>query len=174
MRKLALLPAAATLVLCSCGSSGSYPPPAQFAAAAPPDPPLLWVGYPSRGARILGEVLVDAASKGSAWTTQHPAFAFTLEKAEDLDLFVRFSVHSDTFLHTGPVTLTVRVNDELIDRPRFDSPGEREYSHLVTAQVLQRQNPAVVRLDVDPVWTAADGVKLGILLFAVGFERPGE
>ena len=66
---------------------------------------------------------------------------------------------------TAPVTITVRVNDEVIDRLRIDAPGEREYSHPVSVK-----SPVTVRLDIDPVWIS-DGAKLGVMLWSIGFEE---
>jgi hypothetical protein len=120
---------------------------------------------------VLEDVVDEPEANGRRWTGPHPAFSFMLTSSDDLDFHMSFSVHSRTFADTGPVTLSIHVNGELIDRPRFDTAGEREYSHPVTSRLLQKQNPVIVRIDVDPPWVAPEeGKKLGILLFAIGFQ----
>ena len=61
-----------------------------------------------------------------------------------------------------------RVNGEVIDKPRVDAPGEREYSHAIPTALLQMKNPVIVQIDVDPVWQSEE---LGILLWTIGFEE---
>jgi hypothetical protein len=129
------------------------------------------MGYPGlRGSIIRG--VLEAGGLGLRWTDQHPAFSFMPDHTKDLDLYMNFGVHERTFADTGPVTLSIIINGELIDRPRFDSAGMREYSHLVPSRVLQLKYPVEVQIDVDPPWIAAgDQQKLGIVLVAIGFEE---
>jgi hypothetical protein len=143
----------------------SYPTPVQYGTTPPPDAPLLTLGFPNSHARILQDVHEDPTTKGGLWTGQHPAFSFTLKRTDNLDFYMRFSVHSTTFKDTGPVTITIHVNDEVIDRVRIDAPGEREYSHPVPAK-----SPVIVHLDVDPVWMY-DGTTMGVILWSIGFEE---
>jgi hypothetical protein len=133
---------------------------------------MLIMGHRNGHAAILRDVMGDAGVKGWRWTHQHPAFSFKLGSAENLDFYLRFAVNGTTFADTGPVTLTIHINGEVLDRPRFDTPGEREYSHPVPARWLEAKNPAIVEIDVDPVWIAPrDKVPLGIVLIAIGFEE---
>ena len=163
---------AAFLLICgSCARVPDfYSPPPQYPGARRYEPPLLLPGRLHQTTGILQDVVDDSEATGKSWTNQHPTFSFLLRRTEDLDFYMRFIVHDDTFRDTGPVTLTVNVNGETIDRPRFDTPGEREYSHPVPPRLLQKRNPVIVRIDVDPVWIApGDKTKLGILLMAIGF-----
>jgi hypothetical protein len=173
MRRAGLLGVLSALVAGSCASHpDSYPAPPQYGTPHLPDPPLLTLGFPNSHARILEDVYEDPASKGGLWTSQHPAFSFTLKHTENLDLYMRYSVHNTTFADTGPVTLTFHVNGEVIGRTRIEVPSEREYSQPVPWSLLQARNPVIVQVDIDPVWTSpSDGAKLGILLWTIGFEE---
>ncbi len=134
---------------------------------------MLEVGLPNPHVKILGDVIDNPDVKGSRWTRAHPCFSFELHGTGSLDFYMRFGVHDKTFARTGPVTLTIRVNGEVIDRPRFETPGVREYSHPVPERLLELRNPVEVAIDVDPVWVAEDRETLGIILFAIGFAEHG-
>src|SRR5260370_21790690 len=163
--------AALALIGCSCARiPDSCSPPQQYHWPQEHNPPLLTLGYRSAHARILQDVDNQPGAKGPVWTYQHPAFSFALKRTENLDFYMRFSVHSRTFADTGPVTLSIFVNGKMIDHPRIDAPGEREYSYPVPSILLQMKNPVIVQIDVDPVWPS-DGTKLGILLWAMGFAQ---
>jgi hypothetical protein len=165
------------ICMCSCRVPDSYPPPPQYNAAPSRDVLVLRMGFPfpNPRARALDDIIEEPEAKGRRWTGAHPAFSFMLNNAADLDFYMSFAVHGRTFAATGPVTLSVHVNGELIDRPRFDTAGDRKYSHPVPSLLLQKQNPVIVRIDVDPTWAAPDGgTKLGIVLFAIGFEAHAE
>ena len=132
---------------------------------------ILSMGFSNPRARVLADVIEGAKTSDARWTGQHPEFSFALARTTDLDLYIRFAVHSRTFADTGPVTLSIYVNGDRIDQARFDTSGEKKYSHTVPSSLLERKNPAVVRIEVDPAWSPPDyGPKLGILLFDIGFE----
>ena len=121
---------------------------------------------------VRSDVLGGGGFTGRHWTNGHPSFSFPLTGTVDLDFWMRFAIHDVTFAKTGPVTLTIRINGQVIDRPRYDSPGEREYSHPVPSALLKAKNPVVVEIDVDPVWIAPlDHAELGIVLVSIGFEE---
>ena len=134
---------------------------------------MLELGFPNPHARILGGVLDPAGQKGWQWTDAHPRFSFELSRTDGLDFYMHFGLHDKTFSRTGPVTLTIRVNGEVIGRPRFETAGIRDYAHPVAARVLQLRNPVEVAIDVDPAWVAEDRAVLGIVLFTIGFAEHG-
>ncbi len=156
------------LCLCAC-VPGSYPPPPQYESSCGADLPMLELGFPNPYVQVLGGVL-DTGEQGSLWTAAHPRFSFQLNRTRDLGLYLRFTVHERTFASTGPVTLTIRINGDVLDRPRFSSPGLREYLHPVPARLLELRNPVEVAIDVDPCWVGEGKQLLGIVLFKIGFE----
>ena len=165
---------ALVIVLClaatACTGVPEYPPPEQYTGTPGFQPAMLQMGRRNGGVQVLRDILDSPGLR--RWTFAHPAFSFRLSSLEDLDFRMRFVVHETTFATTGPVTLTIHINGEIIDRPRFDTSGEREYRHAVPARLLALKNPVVVEIDVDPVWVSpADHAKLGIVLVSIGFEE---
>jgi len=174
LRQATLLIVILLVALCSCACApGSYPPPLQYEPSHGQDPPVLELGFSNPYVKILGGMIDNPDAKGPRWTRAHPRFSFQLNRTDGLDFYMHFGVHDKTFAGTGPVTLTIRINGEVIDRPRFETPGVREYAHPVAERLLQLRNPVEVAIDVDPVWVTEDKEALGIVLFAIGFAEHG-
>ncbi len=159
-------------VLCSCDRRPeSYPPPEQYRPPGGPEPPVLVMGFPNPDAWVLADIHEQNGEPGRRWTGAHPRFAFRLNRTGNLDLAMRLEIHSIPFAHTGPVTITIRVNGQTIDQVRYDSVGVRDYLHPIPAALLQSQTPVTVSLDVAPAWIAEDNVVFGIGLYYIGFRE---
>lgn len=169
------------LGLGSCARSpDSYPTPAQYVMPPGPEPPappvrrrqpVLAMAEPDVNAHILQDVIEEPDGQDWRWTRQHPKFSLSLKNAGNLNFYMRFAIVQETWRDTGPVTLTIRVNDQILDRPRFEKPGDFEYRRPAPADMLAARNPVVIAVDVDPPWTAPGGGKLGIYLHSIGFEK---
>lgn len=170
--------------LCSCGRSPQwYAPPAQYAMPAGPEPqaevadpfrPVLAMSDSDIDTHIVQDVSSAADGEEWRWTSEHPKFRLTLRQTEGLDFVMRFMLASQTLRDTGPVTITIRINGQVLDQQRFDKPGEREYLHPLPAGLLKAQEPVVIALDVQPPWVSPDNPsKLGILLYSIGFVGQG-
>jgi hypothetical protein len=82
---------------------------------------------------------------------------------------MRIAVPAETLAVTGPVTVGVLVNGSRIAAPRFDRAGWHEYSHPVEDALLGVHSPAIVALDISPVFTDMRNHKeLGVLLHSIG------
>ncbi len=175
MKKLHLVPLFALLVsfVISCCDRGpeTYPPPAQYAMPGGSPLPVLALGVPNPDAWVLGDIHEDTPLVGVRWTGAHPRFAFRLNRTENLDLVIRMEVHEIPFSHTGPVTVSIRINGQLISQRRYDSPGIRDYREPVPPAVLRSQSPAIVSMDIDPAWVADDQAVFGVLLTYIGFQE---
>ena len=156
-------------ILSSCASRpASYPPPPQYPGGRHSDlDMLLQVGRPNWQRAVVRDMPRDSQIGG--WTGAHPAFQFTLSSVENLDFYLSFAVNERTFRDTGPVTLTVRINGEVIDKPKFDAANEYEYSHPVPSALLRARSPVIAEVDVDPPWIAPEKSVLGVVLFSAGF-----
>jgi hypothetical protein len=108
-----------------------------------------------------------------AWTGRTPTFRFRIGSANKLVLAMRYGVNDRTFRDTGPVTLTIKVNGQQIDRFRKDAPGGYLYEHAVPPALIHADAELNVSIEVDPVWMAPDDkAELGIRLEAIGFYQP--
>ncbi|MBI3693536.1 MAG: hypothetical protein HY238_01665 [Acidobacteria bacterium] len=175
------IPALLAAALASCvRAPDSYPLPAQYVMPSGPESaaakldgprPLLGMSDPDLESRIVQDVRPAPDGDDWRWTGEHPKFRLTLDDVTNLQFCLDLSMRPETLRDTGPVTLTIRINDALLDRPTFAWPGDQEYARAVPAGVLKGPGDVVVSLDVDRPWMAPDQVKLGIYLRSIGFRK---
>ena len=83
---------------------------------------------------------------------------------------IDFFLPAETFRRTGPLTITVLVNGELLGKAHFDQPGPSHYEQEVSSGLLRFGAVNLVSLEPDKVYkAAADGAILGFPLSRVGF-----
>src|SRR2546423_2196370 len=170
--------AAGALQFCA-PAPDSYPPPAQYKMPPGPEPAippldparaLLEMSDADLEAHIVRDIFASHDETGWCWTGEHPAVRLNPGELKDTELYLRFAVPEQTFRVTGPVTVTVRIGDRVLDRFRIDRSREREYRRPVAAQDVASR-PIVLSLDVAPTWISpSDGVRLGVLLHSIGFR----
>ncbi len=62
-----------------------------------------------------------------------------------------FVLPEETFRVTGPVTLTFSINGRILDRVRYEKPGEEQYTHQVPPEFLKPQAINIVGVEPDKV-----------------------
>jgi hypothetical protein len=162
-------------LLCGCGNLPEpYAPPAQRPFfEAPPE-----------AARILNMADVDAESYfvqdiGAAlqgntwrWTGKRPTIRLHPNSNQKLVYSIDFAIADSTFQQTGPVTLSLFVNDHLLGRVRYTSAGRRRVEKPVPTGWLDPQQDTTVAAEIDKVWTPPrpGETPLGFILVALGLE----
>jgi hypothetical protein len=160
------------LVCAGCARSPeTYPPPEQRKSLAA-SPALGY--FAEMSAPDADNYLVkDVAGPGGGswrWAYSHPVLRFYVPPAPRLHFAMDFSLPERTFRETGPVTLTIRINGELLDRHRCETAGQQHYSHPVPPEIVRVNQQNLVAIDPDPVWVSkADGGRLGFILVRAGF-----
>ena len=172
----------ASIAMCSCmRPPDAYPPPPQYVMPPGPEPPastyirtepLLVMSEPDINPHILQDVIESPDGEEWRWTNQHPQLSLSLDRVEKLNFYMRFTLVAETLRDTGPVTLTIRIDDRVLARPKFDRPGNFEFRQAVPAAMLTTQRPVIIAVDVDPPWTSPEKTTLGIYLHSIGFQRP--
>ena len=165
------------LVVCAgCAPApDAFPPPPQRAplTALPPTPfsYFLSMADPHAGAYLVQ----DVAAQGTGtwrWAFAHPVLRFWVPAFPRLRFVLDYSLPERTFRETGPVTLTIRVNGELLDRHRADVPGEQHYGREVPAGLIRPAAVNLVAIDPEPVWVSpSDHARLGFILSRAGFAE---
>jgi hypothetical protein len=107
------------------------------------------------------------------WTLTQPEFRFHLRDVRNRSLRLDLGVNDVTFRDTGPLRLAIYVNGHLLDQPVYNSPGDRRFEKPVPASMLQEhvENRVMVRV-LNPWQTPDPNVRLGFLVFGVGFVGP--
>lgn len=116
---------------------------------------------------------VDAGLAGSwRWAGQHPTIRVPGGPVENLLYVIDFTLPEVTIKDTGPVTLSFYVNDRLLDRVRYSSPGVQHFEKRVPDGWTQEDQEATVGAEIDKMWTSPeDGKHLGFILTSIGLKQ---
>lgn len=105
------------------------------------------------------------------WTKQEPTLRIPLLSTENLKFSCDFALWQDSFRITGPVEISFLVNGKLLDKVRYDTPGDKHFEKPVPDNWLTAANEATVALLVDKLYIAPkDGAKFGVILTRVGLK----
>jgi hypothetical protein len=106
------------------------------------------------------------------WTDAHPIFRFYVPEVPRAQFLMDFTLPPVTFRETGPVTLTFRLNDQPLDRVRYDAPGELHYRKAIPDELLHRNGVNLIAIDAEPAWVSKeDGRTYGFILVRAGFAE---
>lgn len=175
-----LLPVLTLLSVLSCACDPapvSYPPPTQR-------PPITELFVPTRAGMVVNMNDDDASDhfvrdigaklEGGSWrwTQKRPAVKILLSKTHGLKFVSDFTVWEGTLAQTGPVTISFFIDERLIDKTRYDSPGYKHIAKPVPPEWLQTSTDTIVAAEIDKLYKdPGDGVTLGFILSRIGFER---
>jgi hypothetical protein len=165
----------AALLLSSCvPTPDHYPVPAQHRLPSDASADLLSEFVRSSQADADTYYLKDVGTlEGSTWrwTREKPELRFHIGSNKGRIFRLDLGIHDLTFRETGPVTLAIRINGQLLDRPAFASSGDRTYQRAVPDSMLHPNAENRVEIEVLNPWKAPDGVRLGFILHAMGFLK---
>jgi hypothetical protein len=106
------------------------------------------------------------------WTGKRPTVRVRMRSAENLRYTIDFAIAETTLLATGPVTVSFLVNDRVLDRARYTSPGSRHFEKAVPAGWVTAGQDVMVGAEVDKVWIPPEnGPNLGMILVRIGLTQ---
>jgi hypothetical protein len=154
----------------------SYAPPIQRKPLTGAEPNELghFVNMSDAGADAYIMRDVSEAVEGGAWrwTGQRPELRFYLDSVDKLTFKAEFAVAEATIKDTGPVTISVLINGNLLDKVHCEKSGEQYFAKPVPPKFLRANAMNVVALEIDKVWVApGDGAKMGFILSRAGFAE---
>jgi hypothetical protein len=169
---------AGTLCLASCvPTPDSYPIPPQHQTPTGPEE-IASIGEYVTASQVDADLYIVKdvrALEGPnwRWTFAEPEFRFLLRSVQDRSLRIDFGVNDVTFRDNGPLRLAIFVNGRLLDKPVYDSPGDKRFEKPVPPSILKEhgENRVVVQI-LNPWQTPDPKVRLGVVLFGVGFVGP--
>jgi len=163
------------LVLAGCTAIPDYyAPPVQRRPMTGPEPSpvthFVTMNAPNAEAHFVRGV--SRHLEGGAWRWLEPRaeLVFRLETTRHLRFSMEFAIPEATFAQRGPVTVSVLVNGQLVDRSRYEKGGEFRIEKPVPAEWLRTDLHNYVTLEIDKPWVAPqDGARLGFILKSAGF-----
>ena len=171
-----LLPAAALLLAGCVNIPDTYAPPIQRHPQYRPEGGaaghFMTMAGPNPEDFIVRDVLPGDPGSAWRWTGKRPELRFQLQFTHDLRFLMDLSIPETTFAQRGPVTISYFINGRLLDKVRYDQPGQVQFTKPVPAEWLRTDAPNLVAAEVDKVWVApADGAQLGFILSRAGFVQ---
>ena len=165
-------------LLCGCGNLPEpYAPPAQrpFFEAPPEAARILNMADADAESHFVQDISAELAGNTWRWTGKRPTIRLHLNSNRKLVYSIDFAIAESTFRRTGPVTLSLFLNDHLLDRVRYTSPGRRRVEKPVPAEWLVPGEDVMLAAEIDKVWTPPrpGGAPLGFILIALGLDQQG-
>ncbi len=162
--------------LAGCNSPpSSYAPPAQRAAPAQGAQRLghyVAMNDPSVESYIVRDISPGLEAGTWRWVFRRPELKFYLETDRNLKFEMNFSMPGATMQETGPVTLSVFINNRLLGKFRYDTEGIKRLEQKVPPGFLKAGAINTVAIEPDKVWISKqDGAALGFILSGVGFTE---
>jgi hypothetical protein len=125
---------------------------------------------PSAPAHIVKDISPSLESGAWRWTLQRPELRFTVSRVKDVRFVMDFAVAKTTFDSTGPVTISFYVNGKLLDKVRYDEPGNKHFEKPVPPEWLATDRMNTVAAEIDKMYVSPqDGNQLGFILSRAGF-----
>jgi hypothetical protein len=126
---------------------------------------------PNADAYILSGISPAVEAGTWRWTNKRPQMRFYLKGIQNLKFAMDFAIADATFTETGPVTLTLSVNDKPLGNKHYTKPGTYSLELPVSADLLKPESLNTVAIEVDKVYIAKqDGAQLGFILTGAGFR----
>lgn len=153
----------------------SYPVPEQRPISHGPDPEglraFLAFDDPRTPAYIISDFLDAPPGQGWRWTGPKPTLRLKTDSTDNIRFRARGAFPHQSHQALLPITLSVFINDKLLDRMTYKSAGDFVFQKDVAQGLLLANGENKVRLELDKVFTATDGAKLGMILAELGFEK---
>ena len=174
VRILGIILACTSMVSCAPEADPYAPPPQRQALELQARTPkiMLAMSDPAAEYHIVQDILRTDGGNPWCWTATRPTVRISLLHDTKLKYYLDFSLSEVTLKDTGPVTVSFLVNDQLLGRQVYDSPGRHTFERKVPPGWLKPMSGNTVAAAVDKVWTShLDGQKLGLMLTSIGLKR---
>ena len=123
---------------------------------------------PGADSHIVRDILANADLPWR-WTLQRPAVKVRIGFNHDMNYVSDFDLPAVTFKDTGPVSIAFTVNDRLLDRVRYETPGPHHFEKPVPSDWIDPHAEAIAAAEIDKVWVSKDdGARLGFILSRIG------
>lgn len=167
----------AALCLAGCVSiPDDYAPPVQRNPIMGPEPSP--VGHfvrmtdPNAEAYFLRDVAKTTEAGSWRWVYQRPELVFRLSTTRHLRFAMDFAIPEMTFKQRGPVTISVFINNRLLEKLRYEKGGQFHFEKPVPGDWLRTDANTYVSMEIDKPWVAPeDGARLGFILSSAGFVQ---
>jgi len=106
------------------------------------------------------------------WTAKRPTIKVLVYATDNVRLSTDFAIWNEGMQQTGPLELSFFVNDHLLGKQKYATPGYKHFEKAVPAEWLSADTESTVSVDVDKLYVSPqDGKQFGFILTRIGFLR---
>jgi hypothetical protein len=136
-----------------------------------PETTMVEMNAPDANLHIAKDIY-PLATPSWRWSAQNPTVQMLVLATENLKFVADFAIWEDSFKITGPVEISYLVNDKLLDKVRYTTPGVKHFEKPVPPEWLSVESDTALALFVDKLYVApADGQKYGVILVRMGMKE---
>ena len=161
--------------MCGCANlPESYSPPPQrpFFEAPPEAARILNMADADAESHFVQDISLSLEANSWRWTGKRPTIRLHPDSNRKMMFSIDLAIAGTTLEHTGPVTLSLFVNNHLLDRVRYATPGRRQVERAVPAEWIDPNEDVMLAAEIDKLWSPAPDAKpLGFILHALGLEQ---
>lgn len=163
-------------LLCGCGNLPEpYAPPTQrpLFETPPESPRILNMRDADAESHFVNDISRELDGDTWRWTGKRPTIRLRTDPNQELVYSIDFTIAGATFEHTGPVTVSLFVNDHFLDRVRYTSPGRHRIEKRIPASLMGPGEELTLAAEIDKLWTPPlpGATPLGFILVALGLEQ---
>ena len=149
------------------------PPPQQPFFEAPPEAArILNMADADAERHFVQDISLSLEGNSWRWTGKRPTIHLHPGWQPRMTFSIDLAIAGVTLEHTGPVTLSLFVNNHLLDRVRYTTPGRRQVERAVPAEWIDPNEDVMLAAEIDKLWSPAPDAKpLGFILHALGLEQ---
>jgi hypothetical protein len=165
----------AAVVLAGCDRlPETYAPPEQRHPVEdfnpPPESTMVEMSDPNPDPRILKDVY-GPSSPSWRWTGQNPTVRVFPLATDHLKFIADFSIWEEGFKSTGPLEIAYLVNNQILEKVRYATPGVKHYEKAVPPDWLPKDSATTLAMWVDKLYVSPhDGMKFGVILVRLGLK----
>lgn len=152
----------------------SIPPQRTVDAATEPSPLGAYVRFSERFADeyVISDILDGTPDQVWRWTAKRPTLRFVLPDTTNWDFHAVFALSKVTLAQTGPVTIRIFLNNQLLATTGPLSNGRHDLHWPVPPALLTAKAEFPLRFELDKAYIAPeDKAVLGIMLESAGFLK---
>ena len=161
--------------MCGCSNlPETYSPPPQqpFFEAPPEAARILNMADADAEWHFVQDISLSLEANSWRWTGKRPTIRLHPDSNQRMTFSIDLAIAGTTIEHTGPVTLSLFVNNHLLDRVRYTTPGRRQVEKAVPAKWIYPNQDVMLAAEIDKLWSPApNAMPLGFILHALGLEQ---
>ncbi len=124
---------------------------------------------PAAAPHLMMDINDRVEGGGGRWTGKRPVLRFHVPAGKPLRFVADYIVHDVVLKNTGPITLSIAVNNHPLATMKYEKDGEQHFEKRIDPKWIRANGDTLVSFELDKMFVAGDGARFGLLLVRAGF-----